>query len=159
MPVVGSAIAADNRGPWASGHTMNARLLSALVGLIALAPLVLATFLTPSSQGHGTHSQLGMPPCGWAMYFGKPCVTCGMTTSFAHAVRLELSDAALVQPFALLLVVLSGVVFWAALYATLTGSDALVLLLRNLVRPRVIWSLALGAGLAWGYKWITWPTA
>ena len=34
-----------------------------------------------------THTQLGMPPCNFVVLTGKPCPTCGMTTSFALLVR------------------------------------------------------------------------
>jgi hypothetical protein len=30
-----------------------------------------------------THTQLGMPPCNFVVLTGKPCPSCGMTTSFA----------------------------------------------------------------------------
>ena len=30
-----------------------------------------------------THTQLGLPPCTMVQVFGKPCPSCGMTTSFA----------------------------------------------------------------------------
>ena len=30
-----------------------------------------------------THTQLGLPPCTFAEVYGKPCPSCGMTTSFA----------------------------------------------------------------------------
>ena len=34
-----------------------------------------------------THTQLGMPPCNFVILTGKPCPSCGMTTSFALLVR------------------------------------------------------------------------
>ena len=34
-----------------------------------------------------THTQLGMPPCNFVVMTGKPCPSCGMTTSFALLVR------------------------------------------------------------------------
>lgn len=34
-----------------------------------------------------THTQLGMPPCNFVELTGKPCPSCGMTTSFALLVR------------------------------------------------------------------------
>lgn len=42
---------------------------------------VLAIFLTPSASGHGTHTQLGLPPCPSALIFNRPCPGCGLTTS------------------------------------------------------------------------------
>ncbi len=34
-----------------------------------------------------THTQLGMPPCNFVVLTGKPCPSCGMSTSFALLVR------------------------------------------------------------------------
>src|SRR5262249_37088847 len=34
-----------------------------------------------------THTQLGLPPCNFVVMTGKPCPSCGMTTSFALLVR------------------------------------------------------------------------
>ena len=31
----------------------------------------------------GTHTRLGLPPCEFYIIFGKPCPSCGLTTSFA----------------------------------------------------------------------------
>ena len=49
--------------------------------------LAVAAWLEPSPTGIGTHQQLGLPPCTFWMLFGRPCPTCGMTTSWAHLVR------------------------------------------------------------------------
>ena len=32
-----------------------------------------AAYLTPSAEGLGTHTQLGMPSCGWIHTMGIPC--------------------------------------------------------------------------------------
>lgn len=68
------------------------------VGAVLLAfglavPLVLACRLKPDPAGHGTHQQLGLPPCTMLVLFGRPCPTCGMTTSWAHLVRGRLGEA------------------------------------------------------------------
>lgn len=68
-----------------------------------LAVLVTAALLTPSSAGHGTHTQLGLPPCGFLVYTGFPCPGCGLTTSFAHMIRLEVIGAFHANPFGILL--------------------------------------------------------
>ena len=41
-----------------------------------------------------THTQLGMPPCNFVTLTGKPCPSCGMTTSFALLVRGEVTASA-----------------------------------------------------------------
>lgn len=55
----------------------------------ATAVLTLARVLTPAASGVGTHTQLGLPPCGFLWLTGLPCPGCGLTTSFAHLARFE----------------------------------------------------------------------
>lgn len=65
--------------------------------------LVIAAFLEPDVRGHGTHVQLGLPPCGFLSLTGAPCPGCGLTTAFAHAIRGDFALAASANPFGLLL--------------------------------------------------------
>jgi len=60
-----------------------------LGGAILLGLLVTAACLTPSSDGFGTHQQLGLAPCSFIQWFGIRCPSCGMTTSWSHMVRGE----------------------------------------------------------------------
>ena len=62
------------------------------IGLAALAAalvavLVTARTLSPDDRGHGTHEQLGLPPCTFYLIFRRPCPACGMTTSWAWLLR------------------------------------------------------------------------
>jgi hypothetical protein len=59
-----------------------------------LALLAIARWLDPDPAGHGTHRQLGLPPCTFVKLFGKPCPSCGMTTAWAHLVRGQIARAA-----------------------------------------------------------------
>ena len=63
----------------------------AAMGLLAL--LAVAAWLEPDPAGLGTHRQLGLPPCTFRAVVGRPCPTCGMTTSWAHLIRGELLEA------------------------------------------------------------------
>jgi len=58
-----------------------------LAGCLLAVPLAIATQLTPSPRGMGTHQQLGLPACSTVQLFGIRCPACGMTTSWAWAVR------------------------------------------------------------------------
>ncbi len=40
-------------------------------------------FLHPSADGHGTHTELGLPPCPSVLFFDRPCPGCGLTTSWS----------------------------------------------------------------------------
>jgi hypothetical protein len=55
--------------------------------------LAVSRTLTPDARGFGTHEQLGLPACAFFAWTGIPCPTCGLTTSFAHCARGELSAA------------------------------------------------------------------
>jgi hypothetical protein len=149
------AVAAPSRSPIAHS-LLPLRVLAAGVALLCLTPLVLAAFLTPAAAGHGTHAQLGMPPCGWAMYFNKPCVTCGMTTAFAHAVKLQLWDAWIAQPMGLALAVLCGLGFWASAHTACTGSALLAMVARGIASRRMVILLVVATAGAWAWKWSTW---
>jgi len=98
------------------------RALAALLALGALSVLVVAASLKPSATGITTHAALGLPPCGFEATTGYPCMTCGMTTSFAWAVRCNLVASLWVQPMGTILALLCAVVFWGGLYAAATGS-------------------------------------
>lgn len=63
------------------------RWLFAAVGGGLSVMLGLALWLTPSTQGLGTHQQLGLPPCSIIQLLGTRCPACGMTTSWAYLVR------------------------------------------------------------------------
>jgi hypothetical protein len=69
------------------------RLWLAAAGAGLLGMLAIAAVLKPSPLGHGTHQQLGLPPCTFWVLLGRPCPTCGMTTAWAHLVRGQWHDA------------------------------------------------------------------
>lgn len=52
-----------------------------------------ALWLRPSPTGHGTHTQLGLPPCGSVVLFHRPCPGCGLTTAVCSTVRGDLPFA------------------------------------------------------------------
>jgi hypothetical protein len=69
------------------------RLVATALGLGLLGLLAVAAVLKPDPRGLGTHQQFGLPPCTFRFIFGRPCPTCGMTTSWAHLVRGQLIAA------------------------------------------------------------------
>ena len=73
--------------------------MSALLGV--------AVWLTPDGRGHGTHQQLGLPPCTFYVLFGRPCPACGMTTAWAWLVRGEVIEACRTNAGGTLLAVLA----------------------------------------------------
>lgn len=91
-----------------------------LVGGV-LAVFVVARSIVPDPAGFGSHQQLGLAPCMMPAAIGLPCPTCGMTTAFAHAARLDFPAAFLAQPVGLLLAVLTAVAGLAGLDLLVTG--------------------------------------
>ena len=75
------------------------------VGMAAIAGGVLgvARWLHPAARGYGTHTELLLPPCNFLRLTQLPCPSCGMTTSFAWAARMDFWQAFLANPFGLLL--------------------------------------------------------
>ncbi len=134
---------------------LETRLFAGLVFLASITLLLVAARLTPSPEGHGTHTQLGLPRCAWEANFGKPCMTCGMTTAFAWAAHGHFVRSFLAQPFGALLAVVTAIASWASLYIALTGST-LGRSLRQLRTPRFYWILGILFLGAWVYKLITW---
>jgi hypothetical protein len=100
------------------------RVFAGVVSSACAGPLLLGATLTPDPAGHGTHVQLGLPPCGWVQAFGKPCPTCGMTTAFTHMAHGRPDQALLAQPAGATLALLAVVVFWIGLHTAVTGSRA-----------------------------------
>lgn len=97
--------------------------------LVALAPacllvlLVLGTLVTPSPSGHGTHTQLGLPPCLAMEWFGVPCPGCGVTTSVTLAVHGRWMASFLDQPLGLFVALLLALYPLWAFWQLARGRD------------------------------------
>lgn len=48
---------------------------------------VIGAILSPEKSGHGTHQQLGLPPCPSVLFFDRPCPGCGLTTSWTALIH------------------------------------------------------------------------
>ena len=126
------------------------------LGAIALAawccaPLVYAATLTPDAAGIGTHTQMGLPSCGFHKATGLPCATCGCTTAFAHAADGSLHLALITQPFGALLALTLAVMAWIAVWSAFTGAS-LSPVVQVVLSRRVVLCWVIVLLLAWGYK-------
>jgi hypothetical protein len=114
------------------------RLASAALATACSAILAVAISLPPSSTGIGTHTSVGLPPCGFLESTGIPCPTCGMTTAFslmAHGRPLAAFRAQPAGALLFLLTLASVLVGWRTAW---TGR-----------LPRINWDwLGTGTGLA-----------
>jgi hypothetical protein len=59
----------------------------ALTGVFAAAIRINPYDEAGNPRTMSSHTQLGLPPCNFVALTGKPCPSCGMTTSFALLVR------------------------------------------------------------------------
>lgn len=125
-----------------------------VLGLALLAPLgllAMGRFLTPSPNGHGTHEQLGLPPCTLMQRFGIPCPGCGVTTAVVLAGRGELAQSFWTQPLGFALALAALLALPLGLIAHFAGRDAWTLLQKLSQRP--LWyALVALVVAAWIYK-------
>ena len=133
------------------------RVVAGLVAVAFLGVLVVAWVLQPSPDGFGTHRQLGMPPCGWVAAFGKPCMTCSMTTAFAHIARGHYWAGFVTQPMGAILAVVAAASMWAGLHGAIFGSR-MGWLCGKLFTGRIMWPFLGLLMAAWVYKIVTWPS-
>lgn len=135
---------------------IGSRVLAAAVGLCSVSVLAVAAGLTPSGDGHGTHTDLGLPACGFASTFGTPCATCGMTTAFAHMADGEVASSFATQPMGAVLALGAAVAFWIASYTAVTGSAIGRIAATALGRPWSLWTIGALLAASWVYKIIVW---
>lgn len=127
------------------------RLVYLLIALGSSGAILLGRLLTPSVDGVGTHEQLGLPACPTLQLAGFPCPSCGLTTSFAHAARLDFTSALLVQPFGLVAFFLAVALIPVSFYLMLRRIPVNDLIFSRRSNPILYFLLALYLA-GWAYK-------
>jgi len=113
-------------------------LLGLAAGLVAV--FVIAMRLQPYDEGGRpltmqTHEQLGLPPCRFYELFGKPCPSCGLTTSFSLLMHGDLTSSLRANAVGTLMAVfLMGLIPWSVLVA---------------LRGRYLWVRSLESASLW----------
>lgn len=87
--------------------------------LIWLVTTIIGALLNPSPHGHGTHQQLGLPPCPSVLLFQRPCPGCGLTTSFSATIQGRWAEAFAANAFGPILYGLMTLTALVALYGFL----------------------------------------
>jgi Protein of unknown function (DUF2752) len=123
--------------------------------LISVSSLVTARLLRPSSRGVGTHEQLGLPPCPFLYLTGIPCPSCGLTTSFAYAARLEFVSSLITQPFGFIVFILTICAIPFAIYL-IRRRISLSEFMQTRIVERLIYVTLTFYLLSWFYKIIVW---
>ena len=98
-----------------------ARWSYALLLLGVLVMVGVGLYLTPDPAGHGTHQQLGLPPCTIYYLTGRPCPSCGLTTSVSAILHGQFGLAWRANPMGFLIVAAAGAVALNSLLALLWG--------------------------------------
>lgn len=130
------------------------RIIGAVVAGCCAAVLAVALWLSPSSDGLGTHQQLNLPTCGWITLMDVPCITCGMTTAYSHAVRGRIITAILTQPLGGVLALATAMVMLGSIHVAVTGAR-MESLLGRLWSRWTLWLVILFALASWAYKIVT----
>ena len=156
LPNSPSVISSPEPPGFPIGRQGRALLIVASLGLIA--GFSLAATLEPDPRGFGTHRQLGLPPCTFRLLFGTPCPSCGMTTSFAHFVRGQFSEAFRANSAGLLAGLVCAVLIpwcWlSAFYARLCWIHR-----PGLAAIAVLGTISVLALVQWLFRVLIWPSA
>lgn len=97
------------------------RICALALALACASPLIVGAMLTPNADGMGTHTQMGLPQCGFVLATGYPCATCGCTTSFAYMADGSLLTAFITQPFGALLALALAMMTLISLWSAVSG--------------------------------------
>jgi len=149
------AIALRRAKAWPRASTAEKAAQGILAAVMA-ASLATGLLLTASPTGTGTHTVLGLPPCGMLVVTGRPCPTCGVTTSFVLAAHGRFYEAMVNQPFGLAVFFLAAGGLISSVWALVTGRSWLPLLTVSRNRVLVLGLILTALGLvSWAYKWST----
>lgn len=118
-----------------------------------LAVMITAAILSPDPEGHGTHTQLGLPPCGFLVMTGVSCPGCGLTTSFSHMIRADVVGAAQANPFGIMLFLVTLITIPVAGVSLMRGLPV-IRTLDRLHFEKVAILLALTSLVVWGARLI-----
>ncbi len=120
--------------------------------------LAVAAWLEPAAAGHGTHRQLGLPPCTFLAVTGWPCPLCGGTTTFSLLAHGRILEGVTNQPWAAMLFVIClatvGIAGAEAVWPTGRG-DRLVRL-AEAHQGKVAAFFLLGSLFGWTYSLARW---
>ena len=83
-------------------------------------------YLRPDVHGHGTHQQLGLPPCPSVLLFDRPCPGCGLTTSWTSFLHGDIVTAFKCHPLGVPMYLGFTFVALASLYGNIKGQRFLI---------------------------------
>lgn len=96
-------------------------------------------YLHPDRAGHGTHQELGLPPCPSVLLFNRPCPGCGLTTSWTAFIHGDFAFAFHAHPLGPITYLAFTAAAWLALYGLIKGQRV------RTEEPRLSWTMMAGA--------------
>lgn len=78
-------------------------------------------YMKPDLHGHGTHQQLGLPPCPSVLLFDRPCPGCGLTTSWTNLLHGNILESFRNHPLGPIMYLGLAFIGIAALYGNIKG--------------------------------------
>lgn len=151
--VVGTAGQSAAKAPDFFDSPLHVRMVSVFLLALFGTMLGIGVYVNPNPHGLSTHTQLGLPPCGFYTSTGVPCPTCGYTTAVSHVAHGQWLAAIFTQPA-------GAAVGFFAVVATLIGilglatgrwfGPSLFFLSWNI--RRLVMGVILLILLGWGYK-------
>lgn len=106
-----------------------------------------AACLQPDAHGHGTHQQLGLPPCPSVLFFDRPCPGCGLTTSWTALVQGHFVEAFHAHPLGPILYL----IFTASAFLSLYGWRKKMVLCTDTPQFNRYFGVGIGVFLAFGF--------
>ena len=128
------------------------RFFQGVLAVVLAGAVALGFYLVPDPSGTGTHCRLGLLPCGMLVTTGKPCPTCGVTTSFVLAAHGRFGEALINQPFGLILFLLAVAGLLLSVTTVAAGRSWYPLVTKWSV-PAFIMALVILGLVSWVYKW------
>lgn len=110
-------------------------------------------YMTPDPHGHGTHQQLGLPPCPSVLFFSKPCPGCGLTTSWTATIHGHFAEAFRAHPLGPILYLLFTYIALVSLWGFFKGKYV------STAGPKWAWGIMIGAVIFFGYGAIRFATS
>jgi hypothetical protein len=83
-------------------------------------------FLHADKHGHGTHQQLGLPPCPSVLLFDRPCPGCGLTTSWTSFLHGDIVMSFKAHPLGMVMYLGFTFVALACLYGNFIGKRTMI---------------------------------
>ena len=136
----------------ASGRS---RIIVGLIATLLWAIIITSWYVSPSADGFGSHTQLGIPKCSWVVEYNRPCPTCGMTTAYSLTARGRLITAFITQPAGCIFALVHFALTALLTYIAIAGKYPFYLVVMvNYHAYRILFTAIIVILAGWGWTWL-----